>query len=440
MAGAPDRGEPRTVLEYLLWQQDQTYEEVATEFVALAQKMGERATISARHLGRLARGERNGAGTTPVTRRVLQVMFGRSLDELLQPYGRGDLTTVKQGVIVDDAPNDSREMLHMAAQRARKFLLAGQASLSDESMEQLYEDVRRLAIAYPQQPLTSLLGELVTLQDTVFGLLDTRQRPDHARQLHFFAGIVGGLLAKASHDLADPHDALMQARTAYLCADNADHPGLKAWIRGLQSLVSYWDGRHRESIRYAQQGGQLVAQGGSSMAVWLPVSEARAWAALGNAEKARAAIDQAEAAWDRVEGDDLDDLGGICTFTRPRQLYYAADALAWLPDEADAAEEYSSSAVAAYSDPEAPDWAFGDAAGSRADLAIARIALGEVEGASEALAPVLDLAPEQRINGIVRSAQHVHRALCRVDLGTAGSEMQEEIEIFTRTPLKALPQ
>jgi hypothetical protein len=56
------------------------------------------------------------------------------------------------------------------------------------------------------------------------------------------------------------------------------------------------------------------------------MNEARAWAALGNAERTRAAIERAENAWDGVRRDDLDELGGICTFSRPRQLYYAAHA------------------------------------------------------------------------------------------------------------------
>jgi len=99
--------------------------------------------------------------------------------------------------------------------------------------------------------------------------------------------------------------------------------------------------------------------------------------------------------------------------------------------------------VAAYDDAEgsgSPDWAFGDQAGSRADLAVARIAQGELEGASEALAPVLDLPPERRIRGIISSAQHVHDALRRAGLSEAFRDLQEEIEVFTRMPVKALPR
>jgi hypothetical protein len=47
--------------------------------------------------------------------------------------------------------------------------------------------------------------------------------------------------------------------------------------------------------------------------------------------------------------------------------------------------------------------AFGDAAGSRCDLAVARIALGEIEGAQEAVTPVLELPADQRIRGVISS-------------------------------------
>ncbi len=439
MAGKPSEIPPRTQLEYLLWQRDQTYDEVVAEFTKLACTLGESATLTSRHLRRLASGERN--GVTPVTRRVLQAMFSRPAEDLLAPYGQnGDLIPVSAGLVVPrPIATTTEEMLTLAAQRARKFaLLAGQSELADETLEQIYDDVRQLVSAYPQRPLASILADLVTAQDTVFTLLEARRRPAHARQLYLLGGVLGGMLAKASHDMADPQAALTQSRTAYLCADQADHDGLRAWIRGLQALITYWDGRLNESVRYAQQGMQFAERSSSTMAVWLPVSEARAWAALGNVAAARRAIDHSEAAWENVRGDELDELGGICRFNRPRQLYYTADALAWLPAEAGQAQDYAAQAVVAYEDTSSPEWAFGDAAGSRCDLAVARITLGEVEGARDAIAPVLELPAEQRIRGIVSSVQHVHTALRRPELPPAGRDLQEEIEVFTKIPLRPL--
>jgi hypothetical protein len=187
-------------------------------------------------------------------------------------------------------------------------------------------------------------------------------------------------------------------------------------------------------------GTEFANRGGGTTSVWLPVSAARAYAALGNGERALTAIHDAENAWDSVEPDAVDELGGICTFNQPRTLYYTADALAWLPAEADNAVAFSTRAVAAYADRTDPAWAFGDEAGSHADLAISRIALRDIEGAREALTSVLDLTPEQRINGIVHSVQRVHQAVTRAGLADNAHDLIDQIEDFTHTPLRALPQ
>ncbi|MEU0096882.1 XRE family transcriptional regulator [Kribbella sp. NPDC006257] len=432
MAG---RYTPKTVLAHLIQRRNQTYSEIVAEFVELG------GTITERHLRRLASGER--AGTTPQTRRTLQRMFGKPVEELLAPY-----VPEQAGQVVPAAATGGRittgnemEVLDMAASRARAFALAAQTGLGSEAMEQVYDDVRHVAKAYPQRPLPEILGQLVETQDLVFALLESRQRPEHLRQLYFLGGVTGGLLAKASHDLGNPHAALTQARTAFLCADNADHHGLRAWVRGLQSLVSYWAGNPHDSVRYAQLGAGYAEQANSTTSVWLPVSEARAWAALGNADATRAALERAENAWGTVvEGDDLDEMGGLCTFGRNRQLYYAADALAWLPGERETAERYSRQAVDAYTDQSHPEWAFGDAAGSHAAMAITRIANGELDGAADAIAPVLGLPTERRINGVVHSARRVHQALRQSGRADDARDLQEEIELFTRTPMQTYPR
>lgn len=422
---------PRTVLAHLIKERNQTFSEVVAEFVQYG------GSITERHLRRLASGER--AGTTPQTRRTLQRMFGKPVEELLAPYvpeptaplvaAAGQITTGTQ-----------MEVLDMAASRARAFALSARTGLASEAMEQVYDDVRHVAQAYPQRPLLEILGQLVDTQELVFALLESRQRPENLRQLYFLGGITGGLLAKASHDLGNPHAALTQARTAFLCADNADHDGLRAWVRGLQSLVSYWAGNPHDSVRYAQLGAGYADQARSTTSVWLPVSEARAWAALGNADAAGSALTRAESAWATVRCDDLDEIGGLCTFGRHRQLYYAADALAWLPAQVDSAERYSHQAVEAYADQTHPEWSFGDAAGSHAAMAITRIAKGELEGAAEAITPVLALPAERRINGVVHSARRVHQALRQSGHADNARDLQEEIEVFTRTPMRTFPR
>ena len=137
------------------------------------------------------------------------------------------------------------------------------------------------------------------------------------------------MLAKASHDLRDPYTAMTHARSALLCAKNAEHPALKAWVHGLQSLITYWAQRPREALDYAQAGQDISGLTGS-VKIWLASLEARAWSALGSGLASGQAMERAADLREGLTPDDLDDLGGMCYFSRPRQLYYAADAAASL--------------------------------------------------------------------------------------------------------------
>jgi hypothetical protein len=225
--------------------------------------------LTGRHLARLARRERE-MNPTPSTARALQFAFGREIAELLAPAPNqvaGDLVIVSsEHGALSARPDTEREVLAVAADRAQKFAL-NLPGMADLTMEQVVEGVRDLALAYPARPLPEILGHLVNAQETVFGLLERPQRPSHGRQLYVLAGVVGGMLAKASHDLGDPSAALTQTRTAYLCAEQADHHGLRAWISGLQSLVSYWAGRPHEAIRYAQRGTEFAVRSGGTATV-----------------------------------------------------------------------------------------------------------------------------------------------------------------------------
>ncbi|MGH3568349.1 MAG: hypothetical protein ACRDRH_20435 [Pseudonocardia sp.] len=93
------------------------------------------------------------------------------------------------------------------------------ANVGAETLDQLFDDLRRLIVIYNQQPLPTLLGDLVDTQDRTFVLLEGHQRPDQARDLYLVAGITCGLMAMASRDLGATHDAMtrparvMPART-----------------------------------------------------------------------------------------------------------------------------------------------------------------------------------------------------------------------------------
>ncbi len=251
--------------------------------------------------------------------------------------------------------------------------------------------------------------------------------------LYLTAGITCGLMAMTSQDLGAPHDAMTHARTGYACADNAGHDGLRAWTRGLQANITYWSGRWDDSLRYAQLGAEAAARSRGTAGVLLASSEARALAALNRLDEVHVAVARGAEARDRVQPDELDILGGICNFSRPPQLHYAAEALSWGgAPEASHAEEFALEALDAYAAVAPQGSSFRNEANTRSALAVARVARGEVDGAAEALIPVLELPPAQRTHAIVTSVARVRTALSAIkDPGRDAIELAGAIEAFT---------
>ncbi|MGA9312041.1 MAG: hypothetical protein WBV74_16985, partial [Pseudonocardiaceae bacterium] len=231
---------PRTRLEQLLRQRHVTLEELRKHYQRVAG-----TTLSERQAYRWVAGEVRGL-PYPQAQAALERLFGEPVTRLLgPPYGTGAPRPTRHRDRAAPERGNARtdwegQVIAMSADRARDFLTRIEASnVGAETLDQLIDDVRRLVTAYQQQPLPTLLSDLVDTQDRAFGLLEGRQRPAQTRDLYLLTGIACGLMAKASHDLGAPHDAMTHARTGYACADNAGHDGLRAWTRGSQALITY---------------------------------------------------------------------------------------------------------------------------------------------------------------------------------------------------------
>jgi hypothetical protein len=439
----------RTLLELLIHAREKTQAEEVVAFNATARAKGEKgAALAIRTLRRWMSGD---VVTRPRAAqcRVAQALWGYPIDELLAPPKPGALLALKQaGRELEDRsggadavdPMTVERQVTMSARRAQRFTAAAESGgIGRETLDELRDDVRDLANAYLQEPVTTLLGPLAETQEAVFGKLEVRQRPKEAADLYLLAGVVSALLAKVSQDLGRTREAMTQARAAYVCADNAGHIGLRAWSRGLQSLITYWSGRPTEAARYARLGAEELDHHAGSVATWLPALEARAWALAGSDAEAVGAIQRAEDARAAFAADDLDAIGGLFSFPVEKQQYYAAGAYVQLADGPARAEQEASAALELY-DRGGEHLAYSDAAGTRAELALARVLGGEIEGAGESLAPVLNLPSEMRITGIVESTARVFHALRRPALHSspATKTLRGQIEAFTRVPAAEL--
>ncbi len=433
---------PRTRLAQLMKQQHMTVQDLRDRHREITG-----TELSERQAYRWLGGDMKGR-PYPHSQAALEQMFCESAVRLFgPPHGSGLVLQAHSNEVIalphDPAQQDwQRQVLATSAQRAREFLSRTEVpNVGAETLDQLTDDVRGLTVDYQQKPLESLLGKMSATQSEIFGLLEGRQRPSQTLDLFLLAGVASGLMARAAHDLNSPQEAMTHARAAFTAADNAGHDGLKAWAKGLQSLIAYWAGRYDDSVRYAGEGSQFALHSPNTSAVWLAAGEARSLAALGRYEEARGAVDRATEARDQVRRDDLDELGGFCTFNRPRQLYYAAEALAWAgPDFAEESERFALEATAAYDAAPSSDRAFGDEAGTRCALAIARIHRGEFEGAADAMVGVLVLPIAQRTHGVVTAVEHVENRLAALDAdGRAVDELGDSMRSFASQRL-ALPQ
>lgn len=230
-------------------------------------------------------------------------------------------------------------------------------------------------------------------------------------------------------------------RVAAACARDAEHPGLIALSDGLKSLIAYWAGRPEDAYHYAGQGAENAVTLQGTAGLWLLGLKARAAAVLGDDETVRETNRQASDRREHVVPDDLDELGGLFTYSRAKQLYYSVEAEALLGHGGEQLAAQAEEAVEAFGDPNAPHWAFGDLAGAQCDLALVRLYSSDVDGAADAIRPVLNLPASHRNNGIIVSAGRVRTALGAgpVRTAVAARDLRAEIEAFPAS-LPALPR
>ncbi|XWY52856.1 helix-turn-helix domain-containing protein [Streptomyces ipomoeae] len=221
----------------------------------------------------------------------------------------------------------------------------------------------------------------------------------------------------------DDEDFVIQTATT--------RPRLMSLICGLQSLIEYWADRPGDALFYAQKGTALAVDLQGTVGLWLLGLQARAAAFRGDEETVqtsnRAAADRRE----HVIPDDLDQLGGLLTYSLEKQRYYAVEASAILGDGNADLTAQAELAVQGFRDPANPNWAFGDLAGAQCNLALIHIHSGDVDGAAEAIRPVLDLPANFRNNGIVVSALRVRQALMTNGVRTAltARDLREELAV-----------
>jgi hypothetical protein len=440
---------PRTRLEQLVRQLRRTRAEFQKDFTSISDQLGERLVVSTRQVGRWMAGELDGL-PHPAACRVLEHMLGESAERLFGPpefAARAEIVTAEEAHpvsigsgLAEDVVRQ-REVMMAAAESARFGQFAEQSNVGPHTLEQFRADIARIVATYPNRPVYPIFAELRALRNRAFELLEGRQYPEQSRELYLVAGVLCGVLANASFDLGCLAAAETQARTAFLCAELAGSNALRAWVRGTQSLVAYWDERPRAAVELAVDGWRYVPETGTAR-VRLASIEARAHARLRDQRATEHALARAERAREEVRG--ADDPGGMLTFPLAKQTFYTATARLWLgrPDSYTDAERDAAHAIQLYEADPLEQRRLGELCLARLDLAAARLGRDDLEGVGDQLQSVLAIAAQRRIDSVSRRLNQVGRALQRPRYQTSALavDLHDQIQNFSRASASpALP-
>jgi hypothetical protein len=137
--------------------------------------------------------------------------------------------------------------------------------------------------------------------------------------------------------------------------------------------------------------------------------EGQALANLGDSAGANYALDLASEYRDGAYTDD--GIKGLFTFSAAKQHYYTGSSLIWVESPANARKAASQAtlAIGAWTLEPPETRSLDDEALAQVYLATALAQMGELEGAAEAVSPVLDLPAERHISWISKRLRRLGR-------------------------------
>jgi len=310
------------------------------------------------------------------------------------------------------------------------------SNTTDDAIGHIDETRLALAEAHTQLPPGRVLADVLGLHDQVCSLMHGgRQRLWQACELF---RIDAGLLAHASLLLDDVHDsaaANAHGVTAALCAEEAGcSPALAL---SAQAKTARWQGARlgrRDGAQHFGRSADLARRGFECSPCHAPVrvllasQEASASALLGDAARARRALQDADDAAASIQTRE----SGFSTWScpGPRRALYAMSVAIRLrdPDEALRAAEIADAGWAS-----GEPWLYGVWALIRIGAGTAYVMKGDLDSAGEQVNAVVTLAPAFRIATITSYLADLDMLLGqrRFTGDNRARELREHIAAFT---------
>jgi hypothetical protein len=304
---------------------------------------------------------------------------------------------------------------------------AEESNVGELTVEQLNSDIERIAQSYLRTPTRQLFDRSRAIRDRAFTLLAGNQSPRQSRDLYAAAGWSINLLAWMSVDLGRPDIAESHTRTAWACAEAADHDVLRGWIRATQHTAAFWQDDFARAANFAEDGLRYAS---GTARLFLASAASVDHARAGRADKARELLEVAQ----RLElRQAASEPGGVFVCTPERAEGFWADTYLAIGQPKKTAE-HADRSVALF---EAAPYAvrnLGSERMARLQQAKARLLLGEVEGAVAAVDPVLDIPTEYRVRPLIQRIAEVAALTSPYLRSARGRVLRDRIAAFTQYP------
>jgi hypothetical protein len=329
------------------------------------------------------------------------------------------------GLDPDSRALRERELEHQGTADDVMAWITG-TNTTDDAIEEMDRATSYLAEAHTRVAAPRVLSEVLGVHQEVQALLKSGKQ--RLRQTHELLRIDSRLLAHVCLLLGDlgRNDAARGYGTAaLLCAQEAEADEAIAW--SVKAKTARWQHRFVEAAELARRGFEVGAQ--TPTRVELAYREANAIALFGDAHRARAALKRAERAAETLTGAGT----SVWSFPAGRRAIFSLSVAVHTGDPA-----------AALRAAEAADacWNTGDPkvtatwAQVRAGAAMAYLMMDSLDGAATQLSPVLELAPELRINTITGYLENLSSMLAEPRYAGSGLalRLREQIREFNSAP------
>lgn len=233
----------KTLLEQRQW----TYRVFEERFNAAAARLIERRppTVSETQFRRWTAGKLKGLPSAD-TCRVLKDMFNVEAVALFAPAPKVD-ALVPQFHLEDEINMTARETQSSASEAAA-------ASVSGTTLDQLRDDIDRLAHTYGNRSAYEVFTKARTLREEADRHRDRTHVPAQEQELLLVAGEACALLSTAAFDLGALDAAKRLARSADLYGETARFAPLRAFAAGSLAYVAYHCGQPTDAALLAQRG------------------------------------------------------------------------------------------------------------------------------------------------------------------------------------------